>query len=439
METVNTEDSKQPGDRSVASAPEKNADPFDVIRARAAVAGLDVEDDLDFDDEPALTIEIPSGRDKRKILVFADEAEEFAATRFEDVRFLGRLQATYDVVTGEIEAGIVTGLRNSNLGFQLKRIPGAVPVGGPSEGDSDSDEEMPSTLRASVRVVIGSDPASSLEISPPTGRARLLRCSRMFTLKMQHGSDSTHDAALQALENVAWPLFFDLDLRYGVALELAVRRPRPSRRRQVSSEDPPDYPQNRYAVEPLELYRYGRSAQGLPLLEFLAYYQALEYFFPHYTSEEVLNSLRAHLIDPRFSARRDGDLHKLITLVRPVARTSVSEREQLRATIVGCIDAASLEEFLTSDLDMQAHFCGNRQAVNHVKKIRLAGDADLRHQVADRIYDVRCRIVHAKQDGGDSGVELLLPASDEARALLPDIDLVRMLAQRVILARATQS
>jgi len=59
----------------------------------------------------------------------------------------------------------------------------------------------------------------------------------------------------------------------------------------------------------------------------------------------------------------------------------------------------------------------------------------LTNQVANRIYDIRCRIVHAKEDGGPSGnPEVLLPFSAEADLLDPDVMLVRYVAQKVIIA-----
>ena len=77
-------------------------------------------------------------------------------------------------------------------------------------------------------------------------------------------------------------------------------------------------------------------------------------------------------------------------------------------------------------------------------KNRLAGIAPLTPldknnrlttQVANRIYDIRCRIVHAKEDGGPSGnTDVLLPFSAEADLLGPDVMLVRFVAQKAIIA-----
>lgn len=201
---------------------------------------------------------------------------------------------------------------------------------------------------------------------------------------------------------------------------------------------PPEFPKNRYSNAALALYNYGRSATGLPLLQFLAYYQVLEFFFPVFTRDELIRRLRAKLKDPRFDPGDDVQLGAILTVASTAGRGAPSEREQLRATIRATVDAATLEEFLRSDAQFLDHF-SDKNAIRGVAKISVdKNPADLRDQVADRIYDIRCRVVHTKQDGGDSTTELLLPSSPEVNALGPDILLARLIAQHALIAAAGQ-
>lgn len=64
---------------------------------------------------------------------------------------------------------------------------------------------------------------------------------------------------------------------------------------------------------------------------------------------------------------------------------------------------------------------------------------DLRNDVSDRIYEIRCRIVHTKSNSGDADIEPLLPFSREAEALTFEIDLVQFIAREVIIAAGTPS
>ena len=54
--------------------------------------------------------------------------------------------------------------------------------------------------------------------------------------------------------------------------------------------------------------------------------------------------------------------------------------------------------------------------------------------MADRIYDIRNRVVHAKADHDELG--LLLPFDPETRLLRHDVELVAFLAREVLSASA---
>jgi hypothetical protein len=101
------------------------------------------------------------------------------------------------------------------------------------------------------------------------------------------------------------------------------------------------------------------------------------------------------------------------------------------------LEVSEIVEFIESDKRYLDHFCSKSQVIKGVQKIYLQGtQTDLRDQIADRLYAIRCRVVHTKQDGGGAEVELLLPSSREARSLNPDVQLMRLIAQKVLIAQA---
>ena len=58
---------------------------------------------------------------------------------------------------------------------------------------------------------------------------------------------------------------------------------------------------------------------------------------------------------------------------------------------------------------------------------------DLRADVADRLYDIRCKIVHTKNENTEEDISMILPFSDEAEYLSHDIDLAEYVASRVLI------
>ena len=205
--------------------------------------------------------------------------------------------------------------------------------------------------------------------------------------------------------------------------------------RRFDTGPPPRIPQLRYSPEASSLFRYAQSADRQPLLRFLAFYQVMEHFFPTYTERDTLDRIRQIIVDPSFDSDDRTKLARLAQAIR--TRSFPSEKDQLRSTIQHCVDETDLHSFINADPEL-AKFVGLRTGgLRHVKQISLKDlGSPLGAQVADRIYDMRCRIVHAKDGGGPSQAELLLPFGPEARLLGYDIKIARFVAEKVLVASA---
>lgn len=393
-----------------------------------------------------LRIHFPNGRHTRQLLVRGSRVGRLLKTPFENVTFLGDFDAFFDRSSGTAEAHVVGAEATFRSGPWT--LPGAETLNGPSTGDDDQDDPDQALLSSRtapenwrLRVTRGEQ---TLELSPISETARVFfggpPRTRVFTLKLSGLPTDRHDDALELLENLGNAFLFELDVLYRASYALRRRR-NPSRLfKQEAASQPPRFPRNKYSGQALALYQYARAATGLPLLAYLAYYQSVEYFFPVFAKEQTVKALRTALMNPRFDPTDDTSVSRLISLATPSSRSGLGERDQLRATVRACIEADELLHFIQSSELFTEHFCSKKQSIRGVQPIRLQGDQlDLRDQVSDRIYAIRCRVVHTKEDGGLPGGDLLLPSSDEANSLSADIELVRLVAQQALSARATRS
>lgn len=422
---------------------------FDAIVERAEAAKIPVEvRDLE-DRHPNrfskyALLQLPNGRFTRQITVFPRDVEYLLSVEFEQYTVLGDYVATVDKASGRIEALIVgAGLvGRANIGRVISQLPGAQVI---AEEDAGLDKEAfedsgyPRQTTAQKSRLAVEQNGISIEISPASAEFEIL-LERGVTIKVDGVKTSNHDEALEALDRYAASMLFDLDVVYGFHIQLAKRRRQTRRRRYERPSHTPKFPRNKYAPQALELYQYGRSAAGLPLLEYLAYYQSLEYFFPFFAKEQTVHSVRSQLLHPGFDPLNDDALNRLINLAAPAAKTGMAEREQLRATIRACMTEADIRDFIGSVPDYSEHFCAKKQKIKGVGSFHLSDNQnDVRDQAADRIYAIRCRIVHSKQDGGGNSHDVLLPSSAETESLLADVELIRLVAQRALIARAARA
>lgn len=430
----------------MATSKTRAYNPLDELERRASEAGIEAERvRMEISDIEYTLLKLPNGRDVRPSFVLPERAEILLNEGFENVVFLSDLDAFVDTATGSIEARLTPPsgqVRAASRG--VWQLPGAETLDVTPERSADEADEGESLVGEEVgrpekwRLRVDAD-GRAIELSPGSMRSRAFWGLRSphITMKLDGTATNSHDEALAVVESLGRSFLFELDVLYGLTLMISKRRRVPAHRDLAGADHAPEFPKNDYAQEALALYEYGRSASGLPLLEYLAYYQSVEFFFPIFAREETVRSVRKLLADPRFNAAEESAVNRLINLTAPAARAGMSEREQLRATVRGSMTSEEAEDFVKSDESLTEHFCSKKQSIRGVQPLRLTGDqADLRDQIADRIYAIRCRIVHTKQDGGGVGEDMLLPSSREAESLPRDTELLRMVAQNALLARA---
>ncbi len=136
-----------------------------------------------------------------------------------------------------------------------------------------------------------------------------------------------------------------------------------------------------------------------------------------------------------FDKLREADKLRLLEAIRlryEGKKVGLGERDMLETTIKECVSQLELRRFVT-DNDERYHFFASPTLSKKVSKKELPmldARLDMRRSAAERIYDIRCRIVHAKAEFDAEGP--LLPTDPEAQYLGPDIDLVRYLAGKAL-------
>lgn len=375
----------------------------------------------------------PDGEAKRGASIRGEErAQDLLSFEFEKYSFIPGYWAVCSPEDGFIEAALNDLAHTGSLiGYRLF----GVPAGTAAKADSFIEMER------------GEDTAlkAQLRLSPRKLGAFVRLASPPAWLTIEGASFSNQDQAANLLERIADSLFFEIDVRFNIGLGLFKLMRGTQRSPNVRSDDfsrkPLQLPEYSYDRQPVSLYWYGRAAVDMPLLQFLAFYQAIEFYFPVYSRNEAIKQVRTMLKNPGFSVQDDNDIGRLLSAVQ-TGRSGAfgKELDQLRATVLHCVSAGDLREYFASDEGFSKFYLTEPdwKAVSS-KRIPLGNtEADLRNDVADRIYDIRCKIVHARGDGGPANTELLLPFSKEADLLGFDIELARYVARQVLIASSSR-
>ena len=399
---------------------------LDVRRAlelRSAGTAISIKEKEYLPDQKVLILSMPNGKETRDFLLPTYRTKDILDVPFEKYVILGQYDAIASYSGGTIECSI-RAIDNRSTSFLYRKLFGTEL----SHLRQVAAIEIPSGAGIKIFISSRSDDFAAFFPFP----------SRQITIRISGLQISQHDQSLALLERIAGSLFFQIDVITGVPLTLVRRRVRKPLRR--SGTDPAElrFPTTEYDAAPLSLYWYARAAVGMPLLQFLAYYQVIEFYFPMYSQAEAQRRIQQILKDPGFRPERDADVNRILSAARISASGSFGdERAQLRATINECLDASALRAFLTLDDERRTFFAAKAKGLTSVRLPIENPNLDLRNDAAERIYNIRCKIVHTKSGGRDGDVELLLPFSREAEMLYHDVELLAFIATRALIAASS--
>ncbi len=392
-----------------------------------------------------LLFDIPAGREKHDcFLVFREEPiDQALSCEFEKFRFIQGYEGIWSKDKGIIEAEISSVENPSRFFFnRLNEL-----INKPEKEDEDEETEEVTTISLpSFDDFIISMGYCSLEFAFLSGsreRGPRGRIMRRITLKIENSKAGTHDTAREILEKIANSIFFQIDLSFEMPISLQsqreswIERHNKLRRKQLFVDESATIsePKYEYDSEPISLYWYAKESGQMPIFQYLAFYQTTEFYFPIYSSFEAKQKIQGIIKDPRFNPNRDTDITKIISTIQSNSggKSFGNEREQLKATINSCTNNVELKEFFSADQNRFDFFAENKGKNLAKQKISVKNDtADLVAEVSERIYEIRCRIVHSKASEGD--FDVLLPYSNEVKKMNYDIELIEFIARKVLIS-----
>jgi hypothetical protein len=182
----------------------------------------------------------------------------------------------------------------------------------------------------------------------------------------------------------------------------------------------------------MTMYQSGMEAANSPLIRYWSFYQVLEYFFPRFSREYSVNQLARFLKSPAFSPHNSDDVIKAVEIANSSSTGSISEVDQLKVTIRAVVSGVEVRRFIEeSGLEDQLQ---RKKSELSNQLVRSSSDVDMLDQLSERIYDIRCRIVHSKSMNSRDGGPGLLPGTHHDDLVLGEVELIRFLAEQALLS-----
>lgn len=410
-------------------------------------AGIEIEEvdrQVYTDDDTVETVKdhiakFPCAREFKQLRITERvELDTLLGSDFEHFRFIKDFEAIWSPKFKVIECELQPVSRmGTSSHYLIRRLAKAL-----GEEFDDKDENIRFEFDKSEDNYIVSVGGASVEYAilsfSSHGMPRFEYARRRPTIRIENIEVSSHDQAQRILEKVGNAILFKLDLTSNIGYKLSedreIRRAY-FRRKKQSYELDKSFPNYEYDSEAMSLYWYAKSAVDMPLLQFLALYQILEFYFPIFSHKEAHHQIKNIIKDPRFNPNKDSDITKVLTTISQ-NKSQIgfgSEIEQLKSTLQNCITSEELREQIENDQEMNEFYKDKKSKSLASKNFSLANkNADLVTECAERIYEIRCRVVHTK--ASDKNYELLLPSSPELKHLIFDITILETLAKKALIS-----
>lgn len=404
----------------------------------------DIEDDDGAYTRANVNISITSGGKSKEIFLptYADVLD-FSEVDFEKYVFLEDYAAIFSASEGSIEAILSAPTHKSSSSsvndirelLGLSDLPGSRPR--PRLRRDPLSLRPLENRKLPTEILLQSNLTNnpSIKIQDTSEVAKLItqtseKLNLSIVIKTPIKSD--YNKALNLLKKISNALFFEIGFQKEVHLELMRLDPQKDKiQSTINNQQGIVYPEKMYDEAPIDLYRYAHSATNTPLLQFLAYYQVIEFYFPRFFKSSCIRRIRSAIKDPSLQVENDADLYRVISKI--YTKNYNSEKNQLNATLEECLGNRDIQEFLTETKERTEFFKSKEKDITSNTLNIKDKSIDLYTQVANRIYDIRCKIVHTKNDGNQKEIESLLPYSPGAGKLGNDIELVRHAARKVLI------
>jgi hypothetical protein len=190
----------------------------------------------------------------------------------------------------------------------------------------------------------------------------------------------------------------------------------------------PEVPLKLYKKDLLDYYELGLSSND-PILSYISFYHILEYFFEKVTKEKSIKNLKECFDNYDDSSPNTNIDNQLYRIAKNTCNKN--EKPQLNEVLHRYLDKEHLIKSINSIRNMDFNYFKKTDVkfVRRNTKIKDKNDEQLVETLTDRIYEVKCALVHQKEEY-ESRYSLNNPKHKEA--LYKEIPLIKFLAEKII-------
>ena len=243
------------------------------------------------------------------------------------------------------------------------------------------------------------------------------------------------------IRNILNCILFDFGYSYNLIFEPvnieSLNRRMPLRRRNKTS-----YPEEKVSViyknyipELIEYFNIGEKVD-YPPFRFICYFHIIEYFSDKSAYFHASKRLKSLMLKPDFHINSDKYVNQAINFFKIESTKNTSDKIKIRRVISQFINKEDFIDYL-KDIDMYEYFsekctieCSKPLIL---KAIDFETDSKFQESLMNRIYSLRCSIVHSNPDFDETKAIPFSPTLGNMEKLRKEIDMIYEIARTIII------
>lgn len=252
--------------------------------------------------------------------------------------------------------------------------------------------------------------------------------------------NSTPDGKENDLRRIVTSVLFDFAYSYNLVFEatsfdsLIKRVPLIRRNKTNTPDDKIQLIFKKYIPELIEYFNIGEKVD-YPPFRFICYYHILEYFSDKSAYYYAAKKLKSLMLKPDFHINTDRYINQAINFFKIESTKYTSDKIKIKRVINQFINRTDFEDYLR-DVGILDYFktpitfvCSREL---DLPAIDFENDSKFEETLTQRIYAMRCSIVHSNPDFEESKAVPFSPTDDNIQKLRREIDMIFEVARTII-------
>ncbi|GEM_PF-1165377 len=243
------------------------------------------------------------------------------------------------------------------------------------------------------------------------------------------------------LRNILNSVLFDIEYSFNVSLEMlelsSINKRIPTIRRPISDrpEKEINFTYKKYIPELIQYFHLAEKVDLAPF-KYLCYFHIIEYFADRSAYFNVAEQVKNLLLKPDFHLKVDNYVNQAINIFKKENEKHLTDKIKLNRVLQQFVSLDEFKDYLISI--QQFDYFQKEQVFQFSKTLKIPGidfsnESNFLNTLTNRIYTIRCSIVHSNPDFDESKAIPFAHTSENLEKLYFELALVYDISKNIIL------